>query len=321
MPSKNNILSTEKHGLHLRNKHRHAYDFEQLIQCCSQLEQFVFINKYGNTTIDFSNTDAVKQLNKSLLHFFYQVSYWDIPNNYLCPPIPGRADYLHYMADLLANCNGSVIPKGSAIHVLDIGVGANCVYPLIGHSEYGWHFVGTDIDKIAINNAKNIVARNNLTNAIECRLQPNKANIYKGVMALNESFDIAICNPPFHASLAAASAGTARKWQNLGVKKSASTALNFGGQNAELWCEGGELSFIKKMIVQSADLPQSCFWYSSLVSKSEHLQAIYLQLNKVKVVSVNTIAMAQGQKQSRIVAWTFLTTQQQKEWAAKRWKT
>ena len=319
MPLKSNILPTEKQGLHIRNKHRHGYDFAKLIQCCPQLTSYVSVNKYGTTTIDFSNAEAVKLLNKALLQYFYYVSYWDIPANYLCPPIPGRADYLHYMADLLSECNGRIIPKGSAIHVLDIGVGANCVYPLIGNSEYGWHFVGTDIDALAVKSAKHIIVINNLTKTVECRLQKSRSDIYKGAIQMGELFDIAICNPPFHASLAAANAGTERKWKNLGVKKNASSALNFGGQNAELWCEGGELSFIKKMIVQSADLPTSCFWYSTLVSKSEHLQAIYHELNKVKVLDIKTIAMAQGQKQSRIVAWTFLSTQQQKEWAAKRW--
>jgi 23S rRNA (adenine1618-N6)-methyltransferase len=40
------------------------------------------------------------------------------------------------------------------VRVLDIGVGANCVYPLIGHAEYGWRFLGVDIDEAALANAQ-----------------------------------------------------------------------------------------------------------------------------------------------------------------------
>jgi 23S rRNA (adenine1618-N6)-methyltransferase len=39
------------------------------------------------------------------------------------PPIPGRADYIHQIADLLATCNKKVVPTGADIRILDIGVG------------------------------------------------------------------------------------------------------------------------------------------------------------------------------------------------------
>jgi 23S rRNA (adenine1618-N6)-methyltransferase len=37
-------------------------------------------------------------------------------------------------------------------------------------------------------------------------------------------------------------------------------------------------------------------------------------LDKVNAVEIKTIDMAQGQKTSRIVAWTFMTIAQQKDW-------
>jgi 23S rRNA (adenine1618-N6)-methyltransferase len=55
------------------------------------------------------------------------------PANYLCPPIPAVADYLHYLADLLADGSGGV-PRGIKVRALDVGVGANCIYPLLGHA-------------------------------------------------------------------------------------------------------------------------------------------------------------------------------------------
>ncbi len=321
MSEKSKIFPTEKSDLHPRNRHRHRYDFAELSNSCPELAAFVSLNKYNNESIDFSNPLAVKMLNKALLKYFYTISNWDIPANYLCPPIPGRADYIHYMADLLSTSNKGVPPLGKSIKILDIGVGANCVYPLIGNSEYGWHFVGSDIDPIAIKSARQIISSNgSLHEAIECRLQKSSSAIFKGIIKLDEVFDMSVCNPPFHSSLADAEAGTERKWKNLGIKKNSKAALNFGGQNTELWCEGGEEAFVHKMIEQSAQLPTTCFWYSTLISKKSNLPAVYKSLQKVKALDIKTIDMAQGQKVSRIVAWTFLNESQQNNWRIQRWK-
>jgi len=103
---------TKKHTLHIRNKHQSRYDFEQLITTSPDLKAFVSINKFGIETIDFTNPIAVKTLNQALLKQFYKIDNWDIPQNYLCPPIPGRADYIHNIADVLASSNGGVVPKG-----------------------------------------------------------------------------------------------------------------------------------------------------------------------------------------------------------------
>jgi 23S rRNA (adenine1618-N6)-methyltransferase len=299
-------MNKEKSNLHPRNPHRFRYDFEQLINSCSELKPFVFINKYDSQTIDFANSQAVKMLNKAILKHFYGITHWDIPENYLCPPIPGRADYIHYIADLLASKNKGIIPKGKSVKVLDIGVGANCVYPIIGSSTYNWNFVGTDIDPVAVESAQKIVAQNDsLLGKIEVRLQTSSNSIFKGIIMPDEVFDVSICNPPFHASLKEATQGTQRKIKNLTGKKPQNPNLNFGGQNAELWCEGGEEKFVIKMIQESATIPQKCVWFTSLISKKEHLPNIYRALKFAKALDIQTIDMAQGQKVSRIIAWTF----------------
>ncbi len=311
--------STEKEDLHPRNRHRSRYDFKQLISSCPELSNFVFTNKYNNETIDFADPAAVKTLNKALLKQFYGISNWDIPANYLCPPIPGRADYIHYIADLLGSSNNGIIPKGKSIICLDIGVGTNCVYPIIGNYEYGWSFIGSDIDAFAISSAKKIVEQNENLKAIEFRKQNTSGKIFDGIINPNEVVDLTICNPPFHSSWAEVHESTVRKLKNLNPGKKVKPVLNFGGQHAELWCKGGELEFVSNMIRESAQIPTTCFWFSSLVSKSANLHSIYYELSVAKAVEVKTIEMKQGNKISRIVAWTFLNDTQQKEWRIKRW--
>lgn len=305
MISNHKPAQEEKVILHPRNPHRLRYDFDKLIECSPELGEFVSINDFKDQSIDFNNPNAVRALNRSLLKHFYQIAFWDIPEGYLCPPIPGRADYIHYAADLLASLNGGVIPRGKAVKILDIGVGANCVYPIIGFKEYGWNFVGADIDHLAIRSAKNIIEANGLTKSVEVRKQPSANNIFDGIIKPGEKFHLSICNPPFHSSNSAAEAGSQRKWRNLGHDRKVETVLNFGGQHTELSCEGGEEGFLKRMIFESCQYTQNCKWFSTLVSRKSSLPSAYLQLKNVGASDVRTIDMAQGQKVSRILAWTF----------------
>jgi len=309
---------TEKTNLHPRNPHRFGYDFNKLIASCPELAAFVFTNEYGTETIHFSIPEAVKALNNSLLISEYKIQNWDIPKDYLCAPIPGRADYIHYVADLLASSNDGIIPEGETVQGLDIGIGSNCIYPIIGNSVYNWSFVGTDIDENAIQNCKKIIENNpQLIDAISLQLQVESRFIFKNIITPEDKFAFTICNPPFHSSAAEATKSSLRKVNNLepsAKEKIIKPVLNFGGQNAELWCEGGELGFITQMIFESAKYPLQCLWFTTLVSKKENLSSLYKTLNKVSAVEVKTIDMAQGQKTSRIVAWTFLSEAQQKSW-------
>ena len=311
---------TEKLSLHLRNKHRERYNFQELISSCPALGPFVQLNKYNDESIDFSNAEAVLQLNKALLKQYYGINHWNIPSGYLCPPIPGRADYIHHIADLLGSCNKGSIPTGNKIRCLDIGVGANCIYPIIGNKEYGWWFVGSDVEPLAIQSATNIIETNAfLKGRVELRLQKNANDIFRGIIHPDEQFDLTICNPPFHASLEEAQAGTLRKLSNLNRKRITKPTLNFGGKNKELWCPGGEEKFVQKMITQSKAMAFSCFWFSTLIAKSSHLKGVYSELKKAKAIEVKTIPMSQGNKTSRIVAWTHLNYEQQKKWINARW--
>lgn len=292
-------------NLHPRNKHNATYNFKALIKALPELETFVHLNKFGNESIDFANPDAVRALNKALLQEYYHIEYYELPKTNLCPPVPGRADYIHHIADLLAKSNNGTIPTGSSIHILDIGTGANIIYPIIGHQEYGWTFVGSEIDKPAVKTATTILEKNtNLKEYITIRLQENKRNILKGIIQTNEKLDAVICNPPFHNSKEDATKGTQRKLKNLGKTVDAKPTLNFGGQNNELWCEGGELAFITNMIYESVHFKFQCQWFTSLVSKKENLKPLYTILKKVGASS-EIIAMQQGNKTSRILAWKF----------------
>ncbi|WP_312688396.1 23S rRNA (adenine(1618)-N(6))-methyltransferase RlmF [Kosakonia sp.] len=310
-------MNAQKPGLHPRNRHHSRYDLGALCAVNPSLHDFIIANPNGEPTIDFAQPLAVKALNKALLAQFYGVREWDIPDGFLCPPVPGRADYLHHLADVLAESNQGQVPTQAS--VLDVGTGANCIYPLIGAHEYGWRFTGSEVNDAAFASAQAIINANpGLTRAVRLRRQKDPAAILNGIIHKNEQYDAVICNPPFHDSAQSAQAGSERKRRNLG--QSADGALNFGGQQQELWCEGGEVAFISKMIAESPSFARQVLWFTSLVSRGDNLPELYRALTRAGAVKVLKKEMAQGQKQSRFIAWTFLDDNQRTRWGQTRFK-
>lgn len=299
-------LKSVKKSFHPRNKHNDAYDFSALIKTSPQLNDFVKINQFGNESIDFADPQAVKALNAALLAHHYGIVAWDIPAGFLCPPIPGRVDYIHYVADLLQ------AKKRSDIKLLDIGTGANGIYSLLAAQVYGWQCIATDIDSKAINNLVSVLQDNaSLEKQITLRLQVDKNHIFSGIITKDEFYDVTVCNPPFHDSLEAALAGNQKKRQNLALNRKsknivkASKQLNFGGQNSELWCEGGESRFLRLMMNESKQFAKQCRWFTSLVSKNDNVKMAKKRLVKLEAKNVKVINMNQGNKVTRILAWSF----------------
>lgn len=288
-----------------------------LCKAYSPLRSHLINAQSGKKSIDFSKPDAVLALNTALLVHYYGIKHWQIPTGYLCPPVPGRADYIHGIADLLSMNNNGAIPQGDHIKGLDIGIGANAIYPIIGIQTYGWRFVGSDIDPISVESASILAQKNpSLAPLLEVRMQNNSDDIFAGVIQANERFTFCLCNPPFHKSRADAMAGNQRK--AVGLQRNQRKArkqdsafkpkpgtLNFAGTANELWCVGGEMAFIQRMISQSVDYKTQFDWFTCLVSKSDHLKALETSIRYYGASDYRKVNMGQGQKQSRFIAWTF----------------
>lgn len=305
----------EKLNLHVRNKNRSRYDLEAMIVSNPELQEYIIPNSLGDNSINFSNPEAVKMLNKAILSHYYGIHFWEFPKENLCPPIPGRAEYLHHVADILPKTSSADIPKGGQVTCLDIGTGASCIYPIIGVTEYQWNFIGSDIDPKSIKSAQSIVNSNpSLKGKISLRIQRNANNIFKGVIESGDKIDISICNPPFHSSIEEALKGTRRKVKNLTGKKRQSPTLNFSGNINELVCEGGEYQFICNMISESKDFANRCFWFTALVSKEANLKGINKFLQKHNPSEIKIIKIKTGNKSSHIIAWTYLSAREKEMW-------
>lgn len=296
-------MQQHQKNLHPNNMHNHRYDFAALVQSHAALKSFITTNPAGQQTISFADPDAVKALNTALLSHHYKIKQWDIPAGYLCPPIPGRVDYLHYIADLIG--------QRQSVKLLDIGTGANGIYALLAASHFGWEVVASDIDQTALDNLATILSHNpELSSAITLRQQTDQQQIFKGIINTDDQLTVSVCNPPFHVSLLAAQQSNRQKVNNLAKNKGQKrnqykTQFNFGGQGAELWCEGGEAQFLSTMISESQTYRTQCQWFTTLVSKSSLLAAAKKQLRQCEARKVKVIEMQQGNKTTRILAWSY----------------
>lgn len=279
--------------MHPKNPFKTDYDFEFLAKAFPPLQSFVFKNAYGNTTITFANRDAVKALNTAILKAYYHIN-WQLPEHNLVPPIPGRLDYLLHIADL--------IPEAS-LHILDIGTGANLIYPILATCHFKWTCTASEVDLDSLEHAQNLITTNPALQSIDLRRQPYKNHILEHLIKPDDQFDIILCNPPFFKNQSDAQKKNRRKVQNLKLQEK--NTLNFGGLSNELWYKGGEEAFIKKMIQESVNYKTQVQWFTSLVSQKEHLKNIKRSINKTHPTAVRIVEMGQGNKQSRFIAWTY----------------
>jgi 23S rRNA (adenine1618-N6)-methyltransferase len=262
-----------KHRTHPRNAFQGSYDMERLCLVYPSLAPFLMTSPYAKSsnssvtnssdasttpppphlTIRFDDPLAVRTLNAALLAADYHVTGgWQdlLPPYALTPPIPGRADYVHYAADVLAASWGRAleeedvttattigttdpeetppaqqrrtvphnnVPRGPAVRCLDIGTGASLVYPLLGHAVYGWSFVASEVHNESLVAATAIATANGLGDVVDIRRQTKRTRILAGLLNddSNERIAMVLCNPPFYESREAFDKESTRKVQNL----------------------------------------------------------------------------------------------------------
>jgi len=292
--------------MHEQNPYSKRYDLKRLTEHYTALQKYLVLNPTGEETIDFNDSSAVYALNKAILLADFKLEDYHLPTGYLIPPIPGRLDYLLYVRDFLVEKFN--VAEEANLHGLDIGTGANAIYCILGAQHFNWNMVGTESDGKAIEIAKaNMKSTKLLQNKVELRHQENKSFLFKNIIQAQEQFDFTICNPPFHSSREEAVKGSVRKFKNLGgIADKKELSLNFEGQANELWCNGGEALFIKRLIKESILFKDQVRVFTSLVAKADNLPKIEKQIKKAKA-NYHIIPMAQGNKKSRCILWWYGT--------------
>ncbi|KAG2648122.1 hypothetical protein PVAP13_1NG049100 [Panicum virgatum] len=313
---------SEAPSIHPRNRYAAAApDFAALAELYPSFRPFVSVSERGRASVDFTDFSATRELTRVLLLHDHGVNWW-IPDGQLCPTVPNRSNYIHWIEDLLSsNLIPPVSSSSGRVRGFDIGTGANCIYPLLGASLLGWSFVGSDVTDVALEWAKKNVENNpQLAELIEIRnanaaslsaeseaivresirenvLEPaedvamQKPPVLVGVVKESESFDFCVCNPPFFESI-----------EEAGLNPKTSC----GGTAEEMVCPGGELAFVTQIIEDSVSLKNSFRWFTSMVGRKANLKLLMSKARKAGASVVKTTDFVQGQTARWGLAWSFI---------------
>ncbi|KAH8739310.1 YbiN-like RNA methylase [Cryptosporidium ryanae] len=300
-----------------------SFGYPELIDC-------IKINN-GKVHINYDNPRAIYKISKVLLHYRYKIT-WKIPRGFLVPTIPSRVNYVHYIADLLTpehifnteetkglfsktclphktgikhetefcSVKTYLIPTGRQIFGLDIGVGANCIFPILCNSIYSWSMVGTDISTESLFISNSIIEINNLSDSIKLIHQKNVDQILVGILdhpkISNTYFAFSICNPPFYSS-------------NEDSINSTHPNRSRSCKEYEVITIGGEFNFLLKLYKQSKNFQKRVIWFTSQVSKLKNIKKLReifrYELCSKKLEATRIISLKQGKHEKWVLAWSF----------------
>lgn len=288
--------------MHYRNAFREQnLNFKLVAGRQEDLKPFIERRSESQWRLNFKSWVVTRALNSALLIDAYELGMWDLPRFQLCPPVANRANYIHWLEDLLLQSRPSgVAETGASVRGLDVGVGASCVFPLLGASINGWSFVGVDIVDIALSSAiKNVRNNPRIAGLIEIRdgrmsevipsRNLSKFNTLLGVKN-EEQFSFCMCNPPFF---------------DLIQDAKLNPGTNFGGTTYEMCHPGGEEAFTQRIFDESLVLRERVHWYTTMCGKKRTLRKILHLLEVARVPTIRTTRFLQGRTTRWGIAWSF----------------
>jgi len=108
------------------------------------------------------------QLTQALLQALFRLKLSYLDEDHLCPPIPNRFFYLHWIHTKLINGNWTRAPDVTVNNFrgLDIGAGASCIYPMLAARFFRSTIITSEIDPKSVQLARANVAANHLSSMI-----------------------------------------------------------------------------------------------------------------------------------------------------------
>jgi 23S rRNA (adenine1618-N6)-methyltransferase len=314
MPKHHHSSSQFNARMHPRNPYNAPINIAELArQFPDVCDHVISRSSNGRVVYDWHAPGATYAVTRALLARDFELD-WQQPLHHLCPPVPGRLNYLLWLQDLVQQDAVAAAAPPAGICVADIGTGASAIFPLLGARRFGWSFVALDSSADALAHARSNVERNGLQHLITLGLVPHDGSI---VSAL-DSFPAVthtMCNPPFFSSSSSAAWRQRVLAADGGGEQNGNSVIGGGGMAAcaalepELFTEGGEVAFMSKIIQQSAASPcrQRVKWFTCMVGIKADLAALKAACAAAGALQVRTTTFFQGQTLRWGLAWTFVT--------------
>ncbi|XP_011307319.1 methyltransferase-like protein 16 homolog [Fopius arisanus] len=274
--------------MHPRNKYKVEPNFKELGEIYPEFKQHLVTDITGKLKFNFKNPESLRVLTEVLLKHDFGLSV-EIPTSRLVPALPLRLNYILWIEDLLNHS------KISEVHGLDVGTGAIAIYPLLCAKILCWKMTGVDIDPSSITSALSTVKRNHLDNLIQI-FPTEQSTIFKKAMDCGNTYDFSMCNPPFF---------DADKMDDRRFKKMAPRNATTGSQG-ELATEGGEKSFVLKMIDESFEVKDNVKIYTTMIGHKSSLGFLKREFRERGIQNFTWTEFCQGHTKRWGMAWSFL---------------
>ncbi|KAG9288519.1 hypothetical protein G9A89_015725 [Geosiphon pyriformis] len=284
--------------MHPRNRYKNKPpDFSVLAYKYISFHPYVQYKKNGKAYIDFKNPKALRELTYCLLRDDFHLEL-DMPPDTLCPMIPNRLNYIHWIEDLLS-CSDTRLDE---VYGIDIGTGASCIYPLLGCTlNKNWKFIATDINKRLVKYAEANIIRNDLRDRVTMVLKTKESKLLLDEqleqITSSKRFSFCMCNPPFYESQ--------EQYEEALNSKEAEPSGILTATRGEIITIGGELNFIKRILQESLILKDKIGWYTSMMGRKETVNLIVAELKKNKIDNFAVTEFSQGQTRRWGVGWSF----------------
>jgi 23S rRNA A1618 N6-methylase RlmF len=248
-------------------------------------------------------------LTRALLKTYLDIQLPYLETNHLCPPVPNRFFYLHWI-------HSQLLQRKSQLG-MDIGAGATAIYSLLAAKFFECLMFTTEIDPVAADMAHQNIKANQLENRIHVTTvapshsqdaqQPPGGPLERALAGLEQymvhhqgqiptTIDFVMTNPPFYdpksVELTNPRAGDGR----------ARTAMTV----SEGSYPGGEVGFVTEIFADSLRRRRSAKWFSSMLGKKTSL--LHLQKMLTHVLGPAHIRVTEyepGQYTRWFLAWTM----------------
>ncbi|KAF8304964.1 S-adenosyl-L-methionine dependent methyltransferase [Clavulina sp. PMI_390] len=243
-------------------------------------------------TIDFG---ALACLTEALLARDFGLSI-SLPEGRLCPPVPNRYHYVNWLQNVMLAYN----KRDEEVWGLDIGTGASAIYPLLACTkEARWSMIGTDIDELSLQYARQNVTLNRLDERIKIVQTSADRPLLEELRGDGKPtrFAFTMCNPPFYQD--------EEEISQLAQLKEFDPYSVCTGAKTEMITEGGEVHFVRRMISESLELRTRCRWFTSLLGKFSSVKEVIEKLRSEKIENYALTEIIQGQTRRWVIAWSF----------------
>ncbi|KAK0174769.1 hypothetical protein PV327_010499 [Microctonus hyperodae] len=273
--------------MHPRNKYKIPPKFKDLAALYPEFKQHIITDLTGKLRFNFKNEESLRVLAKTLLKHDFNLEV-EIPHDKLVPALPLRLNYILWIEDLMKHAKINNIT----------GTGAVCIYPLLCARVNGWKMIATEIDSSSVTSAMENV-RNNCLDELINVVAVNGKYILKDVVTDEHTYSFTMCNPPFFDLD-----------KSDEIEKSSPPRNAQTGNKIELTVDGGEYSFVKKIIDESAELGNKIQIYTSMIGLKNNLSKCLCELKQRNIENLTWTEFCQGRTKRWGLAWSFVPKNQ-----------